>query len=112
GTLGIGLIGAWVLLSRARALAALETPVTADAAVAAPPHTLSLGSIQPPALSPPPPPVPEVNLADAASLCTDLARVLDTRDVPALFERAAQVLDAKGLVLWVADTSGVRLEPS
>lgn len=112
GTLGIGLIGAWVLLSRARTLAALESPVSADAAAAVPPHTLSLGSLQPPAVSPPPPPVPEVNLADAASLCTDLARVLDTRDVPALFERAAQVLDAKGLVLWVADTSGVRLEPS
>src|SRR5262249_42537917 len=27
-------------------------------------------------------------------------------------ERAANVLDAKGLVLWVADTSGARLQPS
>ena len=112
GTLAIGLVGAWVLLSRARALAALEGLVAAEPAAEPPPHTLSLGSIQPPANSPPPPPVPDVNLADAAGLCTDLARVLDTRDVPALFERAANVLDAKGLVLWVADTSGARLQPS
>lgn len=112
GTLAIGLIGAWVLLSRARSLAALEPTTSVEPAVAPPAHTLSLGSIQPPVVSPPPPPLPDINLADAAGLCTDLARVLDTRDVPALFERAAQVLDAKGLVLWVADTSGARLQPS
>lgn len=114
GTLTVGLIGAWVLLSRARTLAALEPPTAEEAATAQPAHTLSLGSIQPPAVSPPPPPTPapEISLADAAGLCTDLARVLDTRDVPALFERAASVLDAKGLVLWVADTSGARLQPS
>jgi hypothetical protein len=112
GTLTVGLVGAWVLLSRARTLAALETTVPVEVPVSAPTHTLSLGSIQPPVMSPPPPPVPDVNLADAAGLCTDLARVLDTRDVPALFERAANVLDAKGLVLWVADTSGAKLQPS
>jgi hypothetical protein len=55
---------------------------------------------------------PDVNLTDAAGLCVDLARVLDSRDVPALFERAARILGAKGLVLWVADSSGALLRPS
>jgi len=54
----------------------------------------------------------EVNLADAAELCLDLARVLDARDVGALFDRAALVLEAKGLVLWSIDTSGALLRPT
>ena len=53
-----------------------------------------------------------VSLTEAAQLCGDLARVLDGRDVPALLERTATLLDAKGLVLWAADTSGAILRPS
>lgn len=53
-----------------------------------------------------------VNLTAAAELCVDLARVIDGRDVPALVERAASVLEAKGVVLWVADASGALLRPS
>lgn len=117
-SLAIGLIGAWVLLTRAR------TPTDATAAVAdqvrvSAVQPLSLGHLQPPPpppLAPPNPPVPglvpDVNLTEAAGLCADLARVIDNRDVPALFERAARVLDAKGLVLWVADSSGALLRPS
>lgn len=55
---------------------------------------------------------PRINLADAAQVCVDLARVLDGHDVPPLLERAARVLDAKGLVLWVADSGGATLLPS
>jgi|SRR5579862_2678847 len=55
---------------------------------------------------------PEINLTDAAELCLDLARVLDARDVGALFDRAAMVLEAKGLVLWAVDTSGAILRPT
>ena len=53
-----------------------------------------------------------VSLTAAAELCADLARVLDGRDVPALLEKTASLLDAKGLVLWAADTSGAMLRPS
>ena len=42
-------------------------------------------------------------LADAADVCVDLARLLDGRDLPALLERAASAIGAKGLVLWVID---------
>lgn len=78
-------------------------------------------SLRPPAVTTSVPPVTvspsnearrDVNLADAAELCVDLARVMDERDVPALLERAARVLDAKGVVLWLADTTGSILKPS
>jgi len=53
-----------------------------------------------------------INLVDAADLCVDLGRVLDGEDVPALFERLAPVLGARGLVLWTADAGGGQLRPS
>jgi GAF domain-containing protein len=54
----------------------------------------------------------EISLADAADLCVDLGKVLDGREVPALLERAASVLGASGVVLWVADSAGAMLRPS
>lgn len=65
----------------------------------------------PPVMPVPPPPMP-ANLTDVAELCVDLGRVLDSRDVPSLLERAANVLQAKGVVLWVADSAGAILRPS
>jgi len=53
-----------------------------------------------------------LNLADAAEVCADLARVIDGRDVPVLLERALGVLGARGAILWVADTAGAVLRPS
>jgi hypothetical protein len=58
-----------------------------------------------------PPPAP-ASLTEIAELCVDLGRVIDSRDVPSLVERAATVLQAKGMVLWVADTAGTILRPS
>jgi hypothetical protein len=62
--------------------------------------------------SPPPTAVATVNLPDAAELCVDLARVIDGRDVPALLERAARLLDAKGVVVWMVDGAGGILRPT
>jgi len=53
-----------------------------------------------------------INMGAAAELCVDLGRVMDGRDVPALFERLAPVLGARGIVLWVVDASGALLRPS
>lgn len=55
---------------------------------------------------------PRVDLAKAADICLDLARVADTREIPALLERAARVLDASGIVLWIADPEGRELVPT
>ena len=53
-----------------------------------------------------------VNLPAAADLCVDLARVSDTEQMPALLERMTQVLDARGIVLWIADPDGRELVPT
>jgi len=67
---------------------------------------------QRPPSTPAPGPTPVVRLGDAASLCVDLARVLDARDIQPLLERAASVLDAKGVIVWAADAAGTTLRPS
>ena len=52
-----------------------------------------------------------VDLAATARVCADLARVADPAELPALLERAARVMDASGLIVWVADGSGASLFP-
>jgi len=52
-----------------------------------------------------------VNLDGVAQLCTDLAKVADTRALPAILERASGLLDAAGLVVWIADPDGRELAP-
>ncbi|MEZ5316702.1 MAG: hypothetical protein R2752_04820 [Vicinamibacterales bacterium] len=93
-------------------VAAAETGAPAES-IEPPPGATAVGP--PPAVTaPPPPPVTAVavNLSEAAELCVDLARLIDTRDVPALLGRAARVMDAKGVVLWVPDADGRLLRPS
>ena len=86
-------------------------------------HSLGLTAQATRVIPQPPPPVaepaatpaasaPGLSLIDAAALCGDLAKVVDTRDVPPLFDRAAAVLSARGAVLWVADSGGAMLRPS
>ena len=52
---------------------------------------------------------PSIDLASAASLCTDLSRVTTTSALPDLLARAARVLDASGLILWIS--AGEQLFP-
>jgi len=52
-----------------------------------------------------------VDLGGMAALCVDLARIQDTRALPGLLERAAGVLQATGIVLWIADPDGRELSP-
>jgi hypothetical protein len=67
----------------------------------------------PPLIVPQAPPAParSIDLQAMASLCTDLGRVLDTRALPAALERAAALLDASGIVIWIADPDGRELAP-
>lgn len=57
-------------------------------------------------------PFPAIDLSGAAELCVDLGRVADGRALPGLMTRAAAVLEAKGLVLWVIESGGTVLRPS
>jgi cytoskeletal protein RodZ len=54
----------------------------------------------------------EPDLAAAAYLCTELGRVVETRDVPPLLEGAAKILNAIGLIVWVWDPQGTALRPA
>jgi hypothetical protein len=47
-------------------------------------------------------PVPSVDLGATAALCTDLSRVSSAAALPELLGRAASILDAPGLILWMA----------
>jgi hypothetical protein len=52
-----------------------------------------------------------VDLGGMAALCVGLARIQDTRALPSLLERAADILQASGIVLWIADPDGRELSP-
>jgi CHASE3 domain sensor protein len=43
-----------------------------------------------------------LDLAAAATICTDLSRITTTSALPGLLGRAAGVLDASGLILWIS----------
>ena len=76
------------------------TAVVASEAVRAP--------VTPPAL---PLPEPAIDLPGVAVLCTELSRVDDTLALPPLLERAASLLDASGIILWIAAPDGRELMP-
>ena len=50
-----------------------------------------------------------VDLAAAAAVCTDLSRITTTSALPGLLGRAAGVLNASGLILWIS--AGEQLFP-
>jgi hypothetical protein len=50
-------------------------------------------------------------LRRAAEICTDFARVRDVDDLKRLLSRAADVMDASGLVVWLGSASGSELRP-
>ena len=125
GALALLLIAAMIVSRRPKVPAELAAPVVAQNEVKS---ILSLPKTPAPSSAPPPPavaPAPPaftapvvqgpgavVNLTEAADLCVDLGRLMDAREVPALLERAASVLGANGVILWVADPAGTQLRPS
>lgn len=44
-------------------------------------------------------------LVTTAQLCGELARVVEGTELPGLLQRAARVLDASGIIVWVAEPS-------
>jgi hypothetical protein len=85
-----------------------EPLILRDAREPAPPIAvttpLSMREAEPEARDP-------LDLGTVASLCTELARIVDTRTLPAVLERTADVLDANGVVLWIADPDRRELNP-
>jgi hypothetical protein len=53
---------------------------------------------------------PTVDLTAAADVCASLARISDTAALPEVLERAAAVLDARGIIVWMG--AGEELFPA
>jgi hypothetical protein len=112
---GMAILGLLVLVPTGRARAEAEVQVVP---MPAPPAAVSMESLddlhdfgvvaRP---SAPPAPRSSVDIGGMAALCADLARIQDTRALPALLERAADILHASGIVLWIADPDGRELTP-
>ena len=62
-----------------------------------------------PAEPQPAPPAPSPALQDVAEVCSQLARVADTSAFPTILQRAADALDAAGVVLWITDPDATEL---
>ena len=52
---------------------------------------------------------PTLNLREAAAVCTELGRVSQSNEISALLDRAAHVLNASGVIVWMASTDGREL---
>lgn len=55
---------------------------------------------------------PQPDLRAAAELCTDLGMVGDTNELPPLLARAAEIMNASGLIVWVRDSNRGILRPA
>jgi transcriptional regulator with XRE-family HTH domain len=76
---------------------------------------LAAANIEPRAASPElstAPCQPEIDLSVVAHLCTELGQVLDIGEMAPLLERAARILNAVGLVVWVWDQQATSLKPA
>lgn len=85
---------------------------TRQAATEPVPMSSSVLDLAPPFENRSAPSTPVIDLAAAAELCLDLARVTDTSEVRTLLDRATRVLGARGIVLWMADPEGRELVPT
>jgi len=109
GASGVALVGLLLLVPgrRQEAGAALTTPITPAVS------TVTLTELDDfaPTVQPAETPASSLDLGGVATLCNDLARIADTRALPSLLERAASLLDATGIVVWIADPDGKELAP-
>jgi hypothetical protein len=86
----------------------VHAPADDASLVAAPPASLPRVTEPGPAAAPPVA-IPTLDFQAVAALCTELSRVDDTMALPPLLERAAGLLDAAGIILWIADPDGREL---
>ena len=97
-----GAAGTMFLLMIALALTGSAAPPRVEVAMAAPP-------VDPVKFEAPLPKAKAAvtpRLIRTAKLCGELSRVAESTELPNLLERAAKILDASGLIVWLADPSG------
>jgi hypothetical protein len=104
GTAALWAIGVLLLAPRSRTPAPVAGTSTlapepaADAPLSVVPQMVPR---EPPAAAPEVASATGLSLGPAASLCSDIARADSAADLETLVERAATVLDAKGIVVWL-----------
>jgi transcriptional regulator with XRE-family HTH domain len=58
------------------------------------------------------PAAPDPDFLAFAALCTDLGRVEEADQLQPLLQKAAAILDARGLIVWLWDASAAELRPA
>lgn len=104
--------GAGIMLLMIVALAFNGIPL---ASAAAEPQPAALPPVEPVRFEAPLPKARAAvtpRLLNTAQLCAELARVTESRQLPSVLERAAKVLEASGIIVWVAEPSRQRLVPA
>ena len=107
---GAGVLGAFAILL----LAPVAVPVQpADAQTPAEAGGLVLRDEAVPAPQPAEPLPRETlpALKEAAVLCTDFARVNDVEELSRLLGRVSEVMDTRGLIVWLGGVGGADLKP-
>jgi hypothetical protein len=79
----------------------VSTPVPRRQVAASATTIAPTAEAPPAAASDAPAPLASIDLAATAELCTALSRVAAASELPALLERAARILDASGIILWM-----------
>lgn len=113
--LAVWLVAAILLVPVGRRRAAAASEPVGETPGAVPEPALNAGIPEPAAVDLPREPAladPGPDLDGVAVLCADLARLADAGQLGSLLERAAAVLDASGVILWVAEAGGARLFPA
>jgi cbb3-type cytochrome oxidase subunit 3 len=107
----------WSTATRVKVASATEAPPPATVS-SSEPAEFTATPLEPAAVpiaesvsAPTAPAPPPIDLRGIAALCTQLSRVEDTLALPPLLERAASLLDAAGIVLWIADPDCRELSP-
>jgi hypothetical protein len=75
------------------------------------PPPAGVATLRPVAATAPAAAAPAVDIDALATLCGELARLNDTLALPDVLARAAQLMEASGIVLWIADVDGQELSP-
>ncbi len=68
-------------------------------------------SLEPPAAAPVAPAAPATVLKAAVDLATDFGRLRDLSDLTRLLGRAADMMDASGVMVWMGSATGADLRP-
>ena len=124
GWLGLGgnaavmLIGLMLLIVAARRSSSVEPQtglsLSSNATAPVDPAPVHPGTSSPahPAVAHDPWQTSSADLSGAADLCVELGSIQSGDQLAALMARAATVLEAKGLVLWISESGGGMLRPT